>query len=262
MRCSCRLETMRSWLWHPDQSHLVTLQLCIARQTWIQNSNDQDSERDLKIDEQINLQIVWLKTCTLHRDVETFQSLLYLLSLLVILSQEYLCIVQDFLQPPESVDSIHIWLTWAPVPITHLSHTPRLRRISQSVSRVSDQSGSSQLTAGLAGPTPTLWRHSVTASVTHLPLGSASSVLSHVTGGVMQQGFSRVILRLWSQLRWGGSAANESRLWRQTRGWLSWGGQQASASNPHEICQINNCFKWTQNFKEKESESNAKNCVF
>ena len=66
------------------------------------------------------------------------------------------------------------------------------------------------------------------------PLGSASSVLSHVTGGVMQQGFSRVILRLWSQLRWGGSAANESRLWRQTRGWLSWGGQQASASNPHE----------------------------
>ena len=43
------------------------------------------------------------------------------------------------------------------------------------VARVSDQCASRQLTAGLAlaGPTPTLWRHSVTASVTHLSVSAS-----------------------------------------------------------------------------------------
>ena len=226
MRCSCRLETMRSWLWHPNQSHLVTLQLCIARQTWIQNSNDQDSERDLKIDEQISRLYDWRPVLYIGMLKHSNLVACYIEPRVSLYCAGFLTATRIGWQHSHLIDLSSS--------ARHLSHSPRLRGISQSVSRVSDQSGSSQLTAGLAGPTPTLWRHSVTASVTHLPLGSASLLLSHVTGGVMQKGFSRVILRLWSQLRWGGSAANESRLWRQTRGWLSWGGQQASASNPHE----------------------------
>ena len=58
---------------------------------------------------------------------------------------------------------------WAQVQCSSHIYVTTSSGPSQSV-RVWDQSGSSQLTAGPAGPTPTLWRHSVTASVTHLLL--------------------------------------------------------------------------------------------
>ena len=124
---------------------------------------------------------------------------------------------------------------------------------SSEVVRVSDQCASSQLTAGLAlaGPTPTLWRHSVTASVTHLSV-SASPILPslcfwkkcHAAEGLLAP-FS--VFQSWKRLglsKW--SVTSVGRLL------TAMGRQQASASDSHERRQ------WFQmgtiNLKEKEKE--------
>ena len=141
---------------------------------------------------------------------------------------------------------------WAQVQCSSHIYVTTSSRPSQSV-RVWDQSGSSQLTAGPAGPTPTLWRHSVTASVTHLLL------LSFFCHMLLEASCSRASLAsfcvFWVRRR------NKKKgpqpmipicdVTRRDRGCLSWGGQQASASSlTWDLAQINNCFKWRGNGRQ------------
>ena len=253
MRCSCRLETMRSWLWHPNQSHLVTLQLCIARQTWIQNSNDQDSERDLKIGEQISRLYDWRPVLYIGMLKHSNFVACYIEPRVSLYCAGFLTATRMGWQHSHLIDlsssarHTSVSLTTTPAYLTKCQQSIRSKwqlPADCRASRPNTDSVTSQC-HGLRHPSPPWF--SLFSSVTCYWRRHAAGLLSRHFASLEPTKMGRLSSKRVP------SVTSDARL--AVMGW-------ATGICLEPTWDLNNCFRWTQEFKEKKSKSNAKNCVF